>query len=119
GFVVFQAGQGLDDLVVALPVARGAADAAVHHQLLGVLGHLRVEVVHQHAQRRFGQPALGGQLVATRGADFGVAESGSFHGGFLLVGVVSRVTISRSHLRDRRYLSSLIHTTIYKPVYTR
>ncbi len=59
GFVVFQRFQGFDDLVVALPVARGAADAAVHHQLLGVLGHLRIEVVHQHAQRRFGQPAFG------------------------------------------------------------
>ena len=72
GFVVVEVGQALDDFVVALPVARRAANATVHHQFLGVLGHLRVEVVHQHAQRRFGQPALGGQRVAAGGADFNV-----------------------------------------------
>ena len=80
GLVVIQVGQALDDLVIALPVACGAADAAVHHQLLGILGHVRVEVVHQHAQRRFGQPALGGERGATRGADFGVAELGHVAG---------------------------------------
>ena len=72
GFVVFQAGQGFDDFVVAGPVARGAADTAIHHQLFGVFRNLWVEVVHQHAQRRFGQPAFGGQLVATWGTDFNV-----------------------------------------------
>ena len=72
GFVIVQIGEALDDLVVALPVARRAADTAVHHQFLGVLGHLRVEVVHQHAQRRFGQPAFGGELVTAGGADFDV-----------------------------------------------
>ncbi len=76
GLVVVQLLEGLDDRIKALPVARGAADAAVHHQLLGVLGHVRVEVVHQHAQRRFGQPALGGERVAARGADFDVAVLG-------------------------------------------
>ncbi len=74
GFVVVQVGEAFDDLVVALPVARRAADATVDHQFLGVLGHFRVEVVHQHAQRRFGQPALGGQRVTARGADFDITE---------------------------------------------
>ncbi|MCY1397970.1 hypothetical protein D9M71_129940 [compost metagenome] len=83
GLVFVQFLQGLDDLVVALPVARRATDAAVDHQFLRVLRHLGVEVVHQHAQRRFGQPALGVQLVATRGADFGVTEFGH---AWLLVG---------------------------------
>lgn len=68
GLVVVQLLEGLDDPVVALPVARGTADAAVNHQFPGVLRDLRVEVVHQHAQRRFGQPALGGQRSAARGA---------------------------------------------------
>ena len=72
GFVVVQIGEALDDLVVALPVARRTADTAVHHQFFGILGHLRVEVVHQHAQRRFGQPAFGGELVTAGGADFDV-----------------------------------------------
>ena len=76
GFVVVEVGQAFDDLVVALPVARGPADAAVHHQLFRVLGHLWVEVVHQHAQRRFSQPAFGGELVATGSADFNVTVLG-------------------------------------------
>ncbi|MNX77150.1 hypothetical protein D3C86_1086760 [compost metagenome] len=72
-FVVVQFLERRDDLVVTIPVARGAADAAVHHQLLGVFGHVRVQVVHQHAQWRFGQPALGRQLIAARSADFDIA----------------------------------------------
>jgi len=39
----------------ALVVSRRLAGAAVDDQLLGLLGHLAVEVVEQHAERRFGQ----------------------------------------------------------------
>ena len=46
--VGFQLAQRRDDAVEALPVARGAADAAVHHQLARLLRHLGVEVVHEH-----------------------------------------------------------------------
>ncbi|OIQ70673.1 hypothetical protein GALL_477130 [mine drainage metagenome] len=69
GLVVLQTPQGLDDLVVALPVAGGAADAAIDHQLLGPFGHVGVQVVHQHAQRRLGQPALRREGRAGRGTD--------------------------------------------------
>jgi len=69
GFVVFEFGQRFYNRVIAFPVARGAAYAAVDHQLVGVLRHLRVEVVHQHAQRGFGEPAFGGKRGAARGAD--------------------------------------------------
>src|SRR5580693_5539350 len=51
----------------ASSVLRGAADAAVNHELLGTLCHLRVEVVHEHAHGRFRQPALGRDLVAAVG----------------------------------------------------
>ncbi|MOA28912.1 hypothetical protein D3C78_1498900 [compost metagenome] len=57
-FVFFQRFQGGDNFVVAVPVTRGAANTAVHHQLMRVFRHFRIEVVHQHAQRRFGQPAF-------------------------------------------------------------
>src|SRR5476651_794339 len=70
--VVIQVGQAFDDLVVAFPVTRRTTDTTVNHQFFRVLGNFRVEVVHQHAQRRFGQPALGGQLVAAGGTDFNV-----------------------------------------------
>src|SRR5471030_3009778 len=70
--VVIQVGQAFDDLVVAFPVTRRTTDTTVNHQFFRALGNFRVEVVHQHAQRRFGQPALGGQLVAAGGTDFNV-----------------------------------------------
>jgi len=40
--------QGIDDAVEAFPVARGAPDAAIYDQLIGILGHFRIQVVHQH-----------------------------------------------------------------------
>ena len=71
--VVTEAFQRGDDGVEALPVASGAADAAVDDQFLGILGNVGIEIVHQHAQRGFGQPASGGERRATRGPDFAVA----------------------------------------------
>ncbi len=64
--VAVERAQRRHDAVEALPVARGAADAAVDHELRGPLGHLGIEVVHEHAQRRLGQPALGRELGAAR-----------------------------------------------------
>ena len=58
-FVGFEAAQRGDDAIETVPVARGAADAAIDHELARAFGDLGVEVVHEHAQRRFGQPALG------------------------------------------------------------
>ncbi|MCY1180241.1 hypothetical protein D9M73_206720 [compost metagenome] len=74
GLVVVQVGQAFDDLVVALPVTCRTTDTTVNHQFFRVLGDFRVAVVHQHAQRRFGQPALGGQLVTAGSADFNVTK---------------------------------------------
>ena len=75
--VGLQRAQRGDDAVEALPVARGPADAAVDDQLRRPLRHLRIEVVHEHAQRRFGEPALGGELGAARRADdAGVVDAG-------------------------------------------
>ena len=42
----------LSQFRAALPVA------AVHDEIVGTLRNLGIEVVHQHAQRRFGEPAL-------------------------------------------------------------
>ena len=68
GFVIVQALQRLDDAVIAVPVARRAADPAVHHELGGILRDVRVEIVHQHAQRRLGQPGAGVQGALPREA---------------------------------------------------
>ena len=67
--VVLEPLQRLDDFVIAVPVARGAADAAIDDELAGLLRNLRVEIVHQHAHRRLGLPGAGGKRQATRAAD--------------------------------------------------
>ena len=69
GLVAVEPAQRLDDPVVALPVARGAADAAIDDQLLGRLRDGRIEVVHQHPQRRLGRPASSADLGAGRRRD--------------------------------------------------
>ena len=69
GLVVFEVLQRRDDRGVGLPAAGGAAGAAVDDELVGMFGHLRVEVVHQHAHRGFLRPALAAALQAPGGAD--------------------------------------------------
>ena len=58
-----------DDRVEGLPAARRPAGAAIHDEVVGILGHLGVEVVHEHPQRRLLLPALAGELGAARRAD--------------------------------------------------
>ena len=66
GLVGFQRLQRAAERVERLPAACSSAGAAVDHEVVGVLGDLRVEVVLQHAQRGFLLPAEGGQLEAAR-----------------------------------------------------
>jgi hypothetical protein len=56
--VVAEAAQGAHEGVVRLPAPRRPPGPAVHDQVLGPLGHLRVQVVHQHPQRRLRLPRL-------------------------------------------------------------
>ena len=77
GLVGLEPAQRLHDFVESVPVARGAADAAIDHQFARPLGDVGIEIVHQHAQRRFGEPALGAQLGSARGAhDAHIVETG-------------------------------------------
>ena len=55
----FERGQRADHGVERPPVARGPAGAAVDDEVVGALGVLGVEVVHQHPQRGLGGPAAG------------------------------------------------------------
>ncbi len=75
--VVSQRAQGPHDRVVRLPVPGRLAGAAVDHQLLGVLGHLRVQVVHQHPQRALLLPAETAERGAVGGTDGGVRGNGA------------------------------------------
>ena len=67
--VVPELAQRAHDRVEALPVARGLADPAVDDEVLGALGHLGVEVVHEHAQGGLLLPRPAGERGAARGAD--------------------------------------------------
>ncbi len=73
--VVVQLAQRRDDGVEAFPVARGAADATVDDQFPRILGHFGIEVVHQHPQRRLGEPALCGAFGAARRTDHTVGAA--------------------------------------------
>ncbi|MNZ69237.1 hypothetical protein D3C78_875290 [compost metagenome] len=69
GFILVQIFQRGDDAVEIVPGAGGAADTAINHQFMRTLGDIGIEIVHQHAQRRFGQPAFGIELSALRRAN--------------------------------------------------
>src|SRR5207244_10932459 len=60
--VPFEAAQLEDDGVVCLPRASSTAGAAVHDQVLGSLGDLGIEVVHQHPHRGLLRPRLAGDV---------------------------------------------------------
>ena len=50
--------------------ARGFADSAIHHQILRAFGHVRIEVVLNHAVCRFNQPVGAVQFITARRTDF-------------------------------------------------
>src|SRR5690349_24923978 len=56
--VAFERPQRAHDGVEAVPVARRPPRAAIDDQIVGPLGHLRVEVVHEHAQGSLLLPPL-------------------------------------------------------------
>jgi hypothetical protein len=68
-FIVAERFQGAHQGVKRRPVARRAAGAAIDDQFVRVLGHIGIEIVVQHAQRRFLVPAMATQGGAARGAD--------------------------------------------------
>ncbi len=68
GLVAAERRQRADDGVIALPIARRAADTAIHHEFFGLFGNLGVQIVHQHAQWRFGLPGPRRQRGAACGA---------------------------------------------------
>uniref|UniRef100_A0A0N4ZGP7 LigA n=1 Tax=Parastrongyloides trichosuri TaxID=131310 RepID=A0A0N4ZGP7_PARTI len=63
--VGFQFLELVDDGVERLPVAGRLADAAIDHQLMRALGDIRVQIVHQHAHRRFGAVSHDGSGAAS------------------------------------------------------
>ena len=69
GFVRREFLERLDDGMEGRPVAGGLAAASIDDEVGGAFGNLGIEVVHQHPQRRFGQPAPATQRTPARGTD--------------------------------------------------
>ena len=69
GFILLQIFQRLKNRVERFPVARGLSAPAVDDQVLRTFGHLRVEVVLDHAVGGFGEPVLAGEGIAPWGAN--------------------------------------------------
>ena len=68
--VVAERAELADDRVEGIPAPGGAPGPAVDHEMVRVLGDLRVEVVHEHPEGRLLLPAATGQL-GPRGARTG------------------------------------------------
>ena len=69
GLVVLQVTKGAHDGVEGFPGTRGTPGPAVDDEILGPLGHVRVEVVHQHPHRGLLRPRAAGQSAPARCAD--------------------------------------------------
>src|SRR5437016_2410063 len=74
--VVFQRPEGPAHRVERGPVPHRLPRAAVHHEILGPLRHLGIQVVHEHPQRGLLDPAFAGPLRSPRRAH----DSGASHG---------------------------------------
>ncbi len=91
GFVVVERLERGDDAVEIVPCAGSAANAAIDHQFMRTLGHIGVEIVHQHTQRRFGQPAFGIQFVTAGAAHFALVMSWIGHSVLLRILVLRQL----------------------------
>ena len=67
--------EGLEDAVERGPRARGATGATVHDEVFGALRDVGIEVVLDHAERRFLGPAAALQRGAARCADDASGEA--------------------------------------------
>jgi hypothetical protein len=78
-FIILEVFQRRNDSVICLPTARRASRSAIHDKVLGALGNVRVEIVHEHAHGSFLLPAFAVDLIAARGTNgrWGLSEFGS------------------------------------------
>jgi hypothetical protein len=68
-FIIAEAAQRLDRAIEGGPVAHRFARAAVDDEILGSLGDIGIQVVHQHAHRGLLLPTAAGELRSARCAD--------------------------------------------------
>ena len=68
--VVRQATELTHDRIERRPASRRPAGTAVDHEVKGSLRHVRIQVVHEHPERRFLRPAAARQIAAPRRPDW-------------------------------------------------
>jgi hypothetical protein len=68
-FVVLERDERAHDGIERFPVARRLAGAAVDDEIVGALGDIGIEIVHQHPECGFLRPAFAGQRGASRRSD--------------------------------------------------
>src|SRR5690606_8362812 len=69
GFVVFQVFEARNDLVERFPIPGRLADPTVYDEILRTFGDIRIEIVHEHPQGGFLNPAFTPKLISFRGAN--------------------------------------------------
>src|SRR4051794_27579348 len=62
-FVILEGSERTDDRIESLPATAGPAGAAINHELVGIFCDLRIEIVHEHAERCLLLPALAADLT--------------------------------------------------------
>src|SRR5262249_26356432 len=90
--VAFELAKRRNDAIKTLPIARRAAYSAIHDKLARPLRDVWIEIVHQHAERRLRQPALGADVGAAGGSDRTVVVQSSIHRRTLQASIVSQVS---------------------------
>ena len=99
--IVLQIPERLHDCMERFPASGRPAGAPIDDEVIWVLGHLGIEVVHQHPQGGFLDPALAGALRAARGADASMCRWGNSRGSHV------------SHSSEQRIPTNYIN---YKPL---
>ncbi len=69
GLILFQVLERLQHRIEGFPTARRLPASAINDQIIGFLGHFRVEIVLKHAVSGFAEPILASQFCSTRRAD--------------------------------------------------
>src|SRR5262249_33492513 len=81
GLVVLEAPQGRHDGVERLPRACRLAGASIDHESVGSLGHLGIEIVHEHPEGGFLGPAFARALGTARGSHRSGPDAGRLREG--------------------------------------
>ena len=97
-FIVTEHREARADGVERLPASHRAAGTPVHHEILRAFRHFRVEIVHEHAERCFLDPATARNRGTARRTHHPGCHTNAFS-------ATSAATFSMSGVRGRSTVS--------------